>query len=63
MVIGLGETDWLERFVATGLDELYETWKPPTPDELEDIRGLATANHLAFMENIERLRGHLRANA
>ena len=49
----------LERFVATGPEELCETWKPPTPDELEDIRGLAEANRGAFMAQVERLRGHL----
>jgi hypothetical protein len=61
MVIELEEPDWLERFVATGPEALRETWKPPTPDELEDIRGLAEANRKAFMAQVERLRGYLRS--
>jgi hypothetical protein len=61
MVIGLEKPDWLERFVATGPEALCETWKPPTPDELEDIRGLAEANREAFMTQVERLRGYLRS--
>ena len=55
MVIELEEPDWLERFVATGPESLRETWKPPTPDELEDIRGLAEANRETFMAQVERL--------
>jgi hypothetical protein len=61
MVIGLHEPDWVERFVANGPEALVETWKPPTPDELEDIRGLAEANRAAFMTQVERLRDYLRS--
>jgi hypothetical protein len=61
MVIELEKPDWLERFVATGPEAFSETWKPPTPDELEDIRGLAEANREAFIAQVERLRGYLRS--
>jgi hypothetical protein len=60
MVIELEEPEWLERFIETGVEELRETWKPPTLDELEDLRALAEANRETFMVRIEKLRRYLR---
>lgn len=53
--------DWFDQFVATGIEQVGETWSPPTPDLLEDVRALAVANRESFKEELERLRARLRA--
>jgi hypothetical protein len=52
--------DWIERFVEEG-PTFRETWSPPTPDLLEDVRALAVANRASFGDELERLRQRLSA--
>jgi hypothetical protein len=51
--------DWLDQFVATGGRCFRETWSPPTPDLLEDVRALAVANRESFDAELKRLRQRL----
>jgi hypothetical protein len=58
-VIELANPDWLEQFVDEGAKRFYETWSPPTPDLLEDVRALGVANRAAFVVEVDRLRERL----
>jgi hypothetical protein len=46
----------------TGGEGFRETWSPPTPDLLEDVRALAVANREGFNDELERLRQRLSAS-
>jgi hypothetical protein len=52
VILELADPDWLDQFVAKG-PRLYETWSPPTPDLLEDVRALAVANRESFEAELE----------
>ena len=54
--------DWLDQFIATGGEKFRETWSPPTPDLLEDVRALAVANRESFNAELGRLRQRLSAS-
>jgi hypothetical protein len=59
VILELDLPDWFEQFVATGPEGFRETWSPPTPDLLEDVRALAVANRASFNAELERLRRRL----
>ena len=59
VIPGVEHPEWLDAFVATGGVDLYETWSPPTPDLIEDVRALAVVNRTSFTEKVARLRQRL----
>ena len=61
-VIRSDQPDWLDQFVATGLQQVGETWSPPSPDLLEDVRALSVQNRMSFEAEVERLRRRLVAD-
>lgn len=61
VILEFDDPDWLEQFIAKGVN-FRETWSPPTPDLLEDVRALSVANRESFNEEVERLRQHLSAS-
>jgi hypothetical protein len=61
LIIGVvNEPNWLDEFIERGMEGVGETWSPPTPDLLEDVRALAVANRSSFDAELERLRQRLR---
>jgi hypothetical protein len=62
VILGVDYSDWLDRFVPNGLMAVAETWSPPTPDLLEDVRALAVVNRENFKAELERLRRRLGAS-
>jgi hypothetical protein len=60
VILDLDDDEWLGQFLEHG-PRFGETWAPPTPDLLEDVRALAVANRESFVEELNRLRERLRA--